>query len=53
MLGETVEVILLLGELLLELEKLLLLTLADSVILIGLLSSLESITECRAGSVKG
>lgn len=44
-LGETVKVLLLLLELLLELNELLLLTLADSVILAGLLTSLESITK--------
>lgn len=51
-LGETVKVLLLLLELLLELNELLLLTLADSVILAGLLTSLESITRAssRAGS---
>jgi hypothetical protein len=43
-LGETVKVLLLLLELLLELNELLLLTLADSVIFAGLLTSLESIT---------
>lgn len=44
MLGETAEVGLLLGELLLELQELLLLALADSVILAGALAALESIT---------
>lgn len=44
MLGETVKVLLLLLELLLELNELLLLTLADSVVLASLLTSLESIT---------
>lgn len=43
-LGETVKVLLLLLELLLELVELLLLALADSVILAGLLPSLEGIT---------
>jgi hypothetical protein len=43
-LGETVKVLLLLLELLLELNELLLLALADSVILVGLLPSLEGIT---------
>ena len=46
-LGATVEVLLLLLELLLELNELLLLTLADSVVLAGLLASLESITRSR------
>lgn len=51
MLGQAVEVLLLLSELLLELQELLLLALADSVVLVGLLSSLESITdrECQHG----
>ena len=44
MLGETVKVLLLLLELLLELNELLLFTLADSVVLASLLTSLESIT---------
>lgn len=43
-LGKTVEVLLLLSKLLLKLKKLLLLTLADSVILAGLLATLESIS---------
>jgi hypothetical protein len=43
-LGETIKVLLLLLELLLELNELLLLTLADSVVLASLLTSLESIT---------
>jgi len=43
-LRETVKVLLLLLELLLELNELLLLTLADSVVLASLLTSLESIT---------
>ena len=42
-LGQAFKVLLLLGELLLELQELLALTLADDVVLIGLLSSLESI----------
>jgi hypothetical protein len=43
-LGQTLEVLLLLLELLLELEKLLLLTLADGVVLAGLLAALEGVT---------
>lgn len=43
-LGETVKVLLLLLELLLQLDQLLLLALADSIILAGLLPSLEGIT---------
>lgn len=43
MLGQTVEVLLLLGELFLELEELLLLALANSVVLRGLFAALESI----------
>lgn len=42
-LGETIKVTLLLTELLLELEELFLLTLADGVILVGLFSSLEGV----------
>jgi hypothetical protein len=42
-LGEALEVLLLLLELLLELHKLLLLTLADGVVLAGTLSALESV----------
>lgn len=48
-LGQAVEVLLLLGKLLLELQELLLLTLSDSVVLIGLLASLESIS--RDGTI--
>lgn len=44
MLGETIKVLLLLGELVLELEKLLLLTLADGELLGGTLAALEGIT---------
>lgn len=44
MVGQLLEVNLLLGELLLELNELLLLTLADGVVLLGLLTALESIT---------
>lgn len=43
-LGEALEVLLLLLELLLELNELLLLALADGVVLVGLLSSLEGVT---------
>lgn len=43
MLGETVEVLLLLGKLLLEIEELLLLALADGIVLAGLFAALESI----------
>jgi hypothetical protein len=43
-LGETIKVLLLLLELLLELNELLLLALADSIILVSLLPSLEGIT---------
>lgn len=49
-LGETVKVLLLLLELLLELDELLLLALADSVILAGLLPSLEGITGTTSGT---
>lgn len=52
MLGEALEVLLLLLELLLELNELLLLALADGVVLVGLLSSLEGVTvEPRLGSI--
>lgn len=44
MIRKSLEVLLLLGELLLELHELLLLALADSVILVGLLAALESVT---------
>lgn len=44
MLRETVEVLLLLGKLGLESDELLLLALADGVVLVGLLTALESIT---------
>lgn len=49
MLGEAVKVLLLLLELLLQLEELLALTLADSVILASALAALEGITveECK------
>lgn len=51
-LGEALEVLLLLLELLLELNELLLLALADGVVLVGLLSSLEGVTvEQRLGSI--
>ena len=43
MLGEAGEVLLLLSKLLLKLEELLLLTLADNVVLIGTLAALEGI----------
>lgn len=46
-LGQTLEVLLLLLELLLELEKLLLLTLADGVVFAGLLAALEGVTRGR------
>lgn len=52
MLGEALEVLLLLLELLLELNELLLLALADGVVLVGLLSSLEGVTVGqRLGSI--
>lgn len=44
MIRKSLEVLLLLGDLLLELEELLLLALADSEILVGLLAALESVT---------
>lgn len=44
MVGQLFEVILLLAELLAQLEQLLLLTLADSVVLVGLLALLEGVT---------
>lgn len=57
MLGQTLEVLLLLANALPELEELLLLTLADGVVLAGLLSSLESITidgeEARVSIAQG
>lgn len=44
MVGELLQVSLLLGELLLELHELLLLAHADGVVLVGLLALLESVT---------
>ena len=44
MIRKSLEVLLLLAELLLELEELLLLALTDSEILVGLLAALESVT---------
>lgn len=52
-LGEAVEVALLLDELLLELNELLLLALADGVILVGLLPSLEGVAERMISTVRG
>lgn len=43
---KALEVVLLLGELLLELEELLLLALTDGVVLAGTLAALESVTVC-------
>lgn len=51
-LGEAVEVALLLDELLLELNELLLLALADGVILVGLLPSLEGVAERMISTVR-
>lgn len=52
MLGQLVEVLLLLGEALPELQELLLLALADGVILVGLLAALEgvSVRSCQRPS---
>lgn len=50
MLGEALEVLLLLLELLLELNELLLLALADGVVLVGLLPSLEGVTAGGGGT---
>ena len=44
MLGQAVEVLLLLSKLLLKVKKLLPLALADSVVLVGLFTALESVT---------
>lgn len=46
MVRKALEVVLLLGELLLELEELLLLALTDGVVLAGTLAALESVTVC-------
>lgn len=48
MLREAVKVLLLLGELLLELKELLLLALTDGVVLGGLLAALESVTRSQS-----
>lgn len=51
---EALEVLLLLGESLLELEELLLLTLTDGVVLAGALAALEGITiRAESTSVRG